>query len=310
VKNPSPAAARDLSSLDDLGALWLFVRVVEARSFTRAARLAGTTTSAVSKRMASLEARLGLRLLQRTTRAAAPTEAGLVLYQRSLGLLAEASATEDAVLAFRGKLVGTLRVSAAVTFGQTHIFPLVARFLELHPAVRVSLSLSDRSVDLVAEGIDVAVRAGRVVDSSLMSRKLAPDRRVVCATPQYLERFGTPRVPGDLRDHACLRHPLMLRSGGWPFVMPMGEITVAVNGRLDLDNVGSLREAALASMGLALIPAYAVGTDLREGRLRTVLDEFIPEAQPFRALWVAGRQPLAYVQAFVEYLARELPPRL
>jgi len=268
------------------------------------------TTSAVSKRLASLEATLGVRLLERTTRTVAPTQAGLVLFQRSHALLAEAAAAEDAVSAFRGQLVGTLRVSAPVTFGHAHVLPLVLRFLALYPAVRVSLSLSDASVDLVADGIDVAIRAGRIDDSSLLSRKLGPDRRIVCATPTYLARHGTPSAPADLRDHACLRHPRMLPVGGWSFATPGGLITVPVTGPLEVDNVAALREAALASLGLALIPSYAVGADLREGRLRAVLQEHMPEAAPFRALWVAGRQPRPVVPTFVEFLAQELPRRL
>jgi DNA-binding transcriptional LysR family regulator len=306
---PSRPSRTD-ASLGDLAALALFAQVVDARSFTAAARRSGTTTSAVSKRVAGLERRLGVRLLERTTRRAAPTEAGLVLYDRCKHLLAEAADAQEAVAAFRGQLAGTLRVSTAVTLGQMHIVPLVIRFLTAHPELRIALSLSDRSVDLVADGIDVAIRSGRPADSSLMSRKVAPDRRVVCATPAYFERHSVPCAPVDLRDHQCLRHPLMLPAGGWAFVTPEGPVTVPVAGALEVDNVSALREATLAGLGVALLPHYAVVADLRARRLVAVLDRFLPEPSPFRALWVAGKNPATRVQTFVAFLAKELPRRL
>jgi len=168
----------------------------------------------------------------------------------------------------------------------------------------------DRSVDLVADGIDVAVRAGRQVDSSLMSRKLAPDRRVLCGTPAYFERHRTPHAPAELRDHQCLRHPLMLPAGAWAFVTPEGPMTVPVTGTFEVDNVGALREAALALLGIALVPHYAVAAEIKSGRLTCVLDSFLPRQAPYRALWVAGKNPVARVHAFVSFLALELPRRL
>ena len=178
------------------------------------------------------------------------------------------------------------------------------------PELTLRLSLSDESVDLIASGIDVAIRSGRIVDSSLVSRKLAGDRRVICATPAYLARHGTPRRPDDLREHRCLRHPLMAPSGAWTFITPEGPLTVPISGPLEVDHVGSLRDVALGSLGLVLLPAYAVTADLRAGRLVSLLDDFMPEAAPFRALWAAGKQPSLRVTAFVDFVAAELPKRL
>jgi DNA-binding transcriptional LysR family regulator len=296
--------------VDELGALALFSHVVEQRSFTGAARRSGTSTSAASKRIAGLEKRLGVRLIERTTRSAVATEAGLVFYERCQRVLAEAAAAEEAVSAYRGELVGTLRVSAPVTFGQMHIVPLVTAFLARHAELKLQLSLNDQSVDLIASGVDVAIRSGRLSDSSLMSRKLAADRRVICATPAYLADHGTPKHPHDLDEHRCLRHPLMAPSGAWTFITPEGPLTVPISGPLEVDHVGSLRDVALASLGLVFLPAYAVAADLRARRLISVLGEFMPDAAPFRALWAAGKQPSLRVTAFVDFLAAELPKRV
>lgn len=301
---------RGSALLDDLGALALFSEVVAKRSFTAVARRRAISTSAVSKRVAALEQRLGVRLLERTTRQAAPTEAGRVLYEHCQRLLSDAALAEEAVAAFRGRMVGTVRVSAPVTFGQMHIAPLVTQFLASHPELRVALSLSDTNVDLIASGFDLAIRSGKVTDSSLLSRKLAPDRRVVCASPAYLARHGTPRTPNDLLTHRCLRHSLMVPAGGWTFALPEGPLTFPVTGPIEIDHVGSLRDAALASLGVVLLPAYAVIADLRAGRLVSLLGEFVPAAAPFRALWAGGKQPVARVAALIDFLAAELPKRL
>ena len=299
--------ARADSSLDDLGALSLFARVVDAGSFTAAARRNGTTTSAVSKRIAGLERRLGVRLIERSTRHAAPTQAGVVLYEHCQRLIAEARAAEEAVSAQRGELRGTIRASAPTTFGQMHVAPLVREFLEQHAQLRIVLTLNDRKVDLIAEGIDVVVRAGRVDDSSLIARALAPDRRVVCGTPRYFKRRGTPRVPKDLLQHACLKHPLMGSAHGWTFE---GALTVPVAGPLEVDNIAALREAVLADFGIVLIPEYAVAAEPASGALVSVLDAYVPACAPFRALWAAREHRPARLVALIEWLANKLPARL
>jgi DNA-binding transcriptional LysR family regulator len=304
------ALARPDSSLDDLGALSMFAQVVDSSSFTAAARRNGTTTSAVSKRIAGLERRLGVRLIERSTRHVAPTQAGIVLYEHCQRLIAEARAAEEAVSAQRSELRGTIRASAPTTFGQMHVAPLVREFLEQHAQLRVVLTLNDRKVDLIAEGIDVVVRAGRVDDSSLIARALAPDRRVVCGTPRYFKRRGTPRAPKDLLQHACLKHPLMGSAQGWTFETASGAATVPVNGPLEIDNIAALREAALADFGIALIPEYAVAAELASGALLSVLDAYVPASPPFRALWAAREHRPARVVALIEWLANKLPARL
>ena len=302
-------AAHD-ASLDDLAALQLFAQVVDSGSFTAAARRMGTTTSAVSKRIASLERLLGVRLLERSTRHALPSEAGLVLYEHCQRLLEGARAAEEAVAAHRGELHGSIRVSAPVTFGQMHVAPLVCAFLSQHAGVRILLSLNDRKVDLISEGIDLSIRAGKVEDSSLISRAIAPDKRVICGSPRYWKRHGTPRVPADLAKHECLKHSLMATAQGWTLRTSDGPLTVPVSGRLEIDNIGALRDAALAGFGVALVPEYAIAAELRAGKLVSVLDEYLPDSPPFRALWVAGKHRPARLLALVEWLASELPKRL
>lgn len=302
--------SRAEATLDDLGALALFAQVVDAGSFTAAARRNGTTTSAVSKRLAGLERRLGVRLIERSTRQVSPTQAGVVLYEHCQRLIAEAHAAEEAVAAQRGELRGTIRASAPVTFGQMHVAPLVCAFLEQHPQVRIVLTLTDRKVDLIAEGMDLVVRAGRMEESSLIARALGPDQRVLCGSPRYFKRHGTPRVPSDLLQHVCLKHPLMGTAQGWKFETSSGEVTIPVSGPLEIDNIAALREAALASFGIAMVPQYAIAAEVAAGKLVTVLDPYMPPTPPFRALWAAREHRPARVMALVEWLASELPGRL
>ena len=160
------------------------------------------------------------------------------------------------------------------------------------------------------EGMDVVVRAGRMEESSLIARALGPDHRVLCGSPKYFKRRGTPRVPNDLLQHACLKHPLMGTAHGWIFDTPSGSVTVPVSGPLEIDNIAALREAALAGFGIAMVPQYAIAAEVAAGKLVTVLDPYLPECPPFRALWAARDHRPARVVAFVEWLASQLPSRL
>ncbi len=292
---------RSLDALAAMAEIGVFVRVVEARGFASAARTLGTTTSAVSKSIGRLEAALGTRLLHRTTRRLGLTESGATFYQRCLRILAEVEAAEEAVSQLQREPRGTLRVSAPMSFGQLHVAPLVPEFLARHPDVRIELALADRMVDLVEEGFDLAIRIGRLADSSLVARRLAPSRRVVCGAPAYLERRGVPQEPHDLVQHDCLVYTYQTEPA-WTLRDGPKEIRVVVSGRLRANNGDVLRAAALAGAGLALLPTFIVGDDLRAGTLRTVLDDYECTETAIYTVHPSGRNPPPKVRAFVDFL--------
>jgi len=295
--------------MDRLGGMAVFAKVVETGSFSAAARALGLSKSAVSKQVAALEARLGARLLNRTTRTLSLTDPGLAFHDRAVRILAEAEEAERAVSLLQSEPRGLLRVNAPVTFGVEHLAPLVARLMARHPELQVDLTLEDRMVDLVAEGHDVAVRIGRPADSSLIARKLAPSRRVVVASPDHVARHGAPQRPEDLRDHPCLRYAYMLRGDEWALCGPGGrEATVRVGGRLRANNGDALRCAAEAGLGVALMPTFIVGESLRAGRLVRLLPGWSDEEGVVCAVWPTSRFLSPKVRALVDFLAEALGP--
>ena len=302
-----PASRRRLDDLDEMLA---FVRVVERGSLSAAARALGMTTSAISKRIAAIEAKLRTQLLRRTTRKLSTTEAGQALYARLQRVLAELADAEREVIGLGGGLRGVVRVSASMTFGHLHLAPLVADFLLDNPELRVELRLSDRFVDVVGEDFDVAIRIGRLVHSSLVARKLAPDVRVVCAAPAYLKARGEPRTPADLASHNCMRHVYGDATSTWSFDGPDGPVHVIVQGTLHVNHTGAIREATLRGLGVALLPMFAVADDVRSGALTTVLHDYRPSDTAIYALMPQGSHPTAKVRALVNFLAARLPARL
>ncbi len=288
----------------------VFVRVVEARSFTGAARKLSTTTSAVSKRVAQLEDRLGVRLLERTTRKVALTEAGTTFYDRCVRILAEVEDAELAVTSLSGEPRGTLRVSAPVIFGEMHVAPLVPDFLARHPHVSLDLSLSDRFVSLLDEGFDLAIRIGQLGDSSLVARRLGRVRVLVCASPSYLAKRGTPKVPMDLVSHNCLRYSLVTSNREWSFRTASGHVSVPVTGNFLSNHGGAMGEAALAGLGIARLPDFIVAAAVKRGALKTVLDDCPSSDGGVFAVHPAGRHPPPKITAFVGFLADRLPGRL
>ncbi len=300
-------------SLDDLQAMAVFARVVEAGSFTAAARSLDTTTSSVSKRVARLEERLDVRLLERTTRALAPTEAGLVFFERCALILRDVDEAEIAVTQLGGAPRGTLRVSALPALGEEHLGPLLGAFSAAYPELRVDIDLSDRKVNLIEDGYDVALRGmelGASPDSSLIARKLASVRGVICAAPSYLARRGVPRTLDDLADHDCLHFSPIPLQKEWSFETPEGPRSVPVTPRLQINSTVALRAAAIAGCGLLRTTHLAVSVAIRDGALVPVLEELSPVQFGLFAVHPAGKQALPKVRAFVDFLVEELSPRL
>jgi DNA-binding transcriptional LysR family regulator len=292
--------------MDRLAAMEAFVRVAEARSFSEAARRLGQSKSVVSRQVAALEEELGARLLTRTTRSLALTEAGRTYFERAARILADVDEADASVSLLAGAPRGRLRVNAPMSFGFLHLAPQLPLFMERYPEVEVDMAMNDRMVDLVEEGFDVAVRiTGRLPDSSLVARKLAPVRMAIVASPDYLARRGEPASPEELAGHDCL----LYTSDQWQLTGLDGKPRpVHVRGRLRANNGDALRAAALAGLGLALLPTFIVGRDLQDGTLVPVLCNHIPCQSTLYAVYPEVRQLSPKVRAFVDFLAAQLGP--
>jgi DNA-binding transcriptional LysR family regulator len=281
----------------------VFRAVAELGGFARAARSLRLSNAAVSKHVAALERELGVRLLHRTTRAVTLTSVGRAYLERGARILDELAALEADVRADRDQPRGTVRVTAPSAWGVVALAPALPRLFRRWPALEVELSLTDRWVDLVEEGYDVALRGAiQLPDSSLVAVPVARYPRVLVAAPSYLRKRGVPRRLADLADHRCLRHASVRDHGGWTMTGPDGEETVVVRGPLSVDNSLGLRHALLAGAGIALTPMFVVEEDVREGRLRTVLPEWRAEELVLSAVYPASRGLAAGVRAFVDFV--------
>ncbi|MBF0374852.1 MAG: LysR family transcriptional regulator [Alphaproteobacteria bacterium] len=295
--------------MDRLTSMEVFARVVEAHGFSAAARELGISKSAVSKIVAQTEERLGARLLNRTTRRLSPTAAGTAFYERCLRVMAEAEEAELAVTSLQAEPRGVLKLNAPMSFGILHLAPALPDFMARFPDVTVDLTLNDRMVDLVDEGFDLAVRIARLTDSSLVARRLAPSRRVWCASPEYFGRHGTPARPADLAGHDCLIYTYTTSGDEWRWRGPAGEGSVRLKGSLRANNGQVLHAALLAGRGIAPMPTFMVGPDLRAGRLQAVLTEYEEEGASVHAVWPSARLVSTKVRVFVDFLATRFGPR-
>ena len=294
-----------MERLDDLT---LFLRVLDQGSISAAARSLDLSPAVASQRLARLEKELGVRLLHRTTRRLHPTPEGLALAEQGRGLLEDLDALVGS-LRQSGELVsGTLTVTTSATFGRLHLSPLLLEFMALHPRVRVHVDLNDRVVDLVTAGFDLAVRVGALADSTLVARRLAPNQRVLVASPHYLALRGSPRVPADLAQHDCL---ILTGANGRQDRWAMGdgqggETTVQVQGRLESNFGELLRDAAVAGSGIALHSTWHVADDLKAGRLQVLLPDYPLSATGIWAVMPQRRLVPPRVRAFVDFLADRL----
>jgi len=283
----------------------VFAKVVESGSFTGAAQRLGISASMVSQHVKELEERLAVRLLNRTTRKVSVTEVGRAYYERCTRLLADLEEIEHAVSDMHAAPRGELRINATPSFGILHLAPAIADFTARFPAISVELTLSERPVDLIAEGFDVAVRVEEMPDSSLIARQLAPCRMVVCGAPSYLERHGMPRTPADLTAHNCLTAAgnVLPYYRAWHLTAADGSaLNISPIGNLRTNSGAVLKVAALAGHGLVCLPTYFVGDALQSGRLVTVLDDYIAPPLTLRALYPHNRHLSAKVRAFVDFL--------
>lgn len=289
--------------MDRFQALRVFAQVVESGSFAKAAERLDLSTSAISRHVAELEAHLRTRLLNRTTRRISLSESGRALYERAVQLLADLEEAEQEAAQAAVVPRGTIKLTTSVAFGVRHIAPAIAAFAARHPEVGFDVSLSDRTVDLVEEGFDLAVRIGALGSENLVARRLAETRLLPCAAPSYLAAHGTPRVPEDLERHNCLTYEYESPRNQWRFRDSSGrERLVRVSGRVNSNNSELLAEAAAQGVGIAFAPGFVLGPALRAGRLVPVLPEFEPPALPIYAVYPSRKHLSAKVRLFVEFL--------
>ena len=291
--------------MDRLAAMETFVRVVETGSFSAAARTLNVGQPAVSKTIAQMEARLGVRLLMRSTRGLSPTEAGQSFYDRARRAIEEADEAELVARGAGAGLTGRLRVCAAVTFARLHVIPCLPKFLAAHPGLTMDVVLDDRIIDLVEEGIDVALRMGSLEDSSsLTARKVASVPHHVVGTQAYFTRSGIPVTPAELTAHEAV---IYAREGGtWRFRQGSTEVSVSVSGPLRVNAAEGVRAAVLANMGLAIVSAWMFSPELASGDVRAVLTDWSLPLLDLWAVYPMGRMPTAKARAFAAFVEAEL----
>lgn len=303
--------------MDRLQAMQTFVRVAEAGSFSVVARELGATQSAISKQVAGLEQALGARLLSRTTRSLKLTEEGQRYFEQARRLVAEIAEAESVVRGASQALTGWLRVAASVGFGRMTLLPVVQRFLSEHPGVRVDLRLNDGFVDLVEEGIDLAVRVGELADSSLVARRVGHIRRLLVASPDYIRRHASGpdslRHPGDLQQHNCIVYTELATRNEWRFTagpdvgVPLGESrSVRVGGNLQTNSSEVVRAAVIEGMGIGYAPVWLFGKELADGQVCALLPGWLAPQLPMHLVCPLGRRHSAKVRAFGDLVAAAL----
>lgn len=286
-----------------------FARVVSAGSYAEAARRMGLTRSAVSKAVTELEQILGVRLLDRTTRRVTPTEAGRAYYERVTSILADVESTESAVSRLHDEPKGLLKINAPMSFGTLYLGPAIAEFMVAYPDLRIELILNDRFIDPIEEGVDVTVRIGALPDSSLIARKLAPARRVLAASPDYLKAHGTPKSLDDLVHHRALTFGHSQTAQRFELTQGAEALSVPVTSCMCSNNGDVLRAAALHGNGIVLLPTFLVGPDITAGKLRIVLPDHAPTGLDIYAVYAPNRYLAAKTRVFIDFLVDRFGPR-
>lgn len=296
--------------MDRLAAMETFVGVIEAGSFSAAARRLNLGQPAVSKSVAQIEERLGTRLLLRSTRGLTPTDAGQRFYEHAKRAIEEADEAEQAARDSSEGLTGRLRVSAAVTFARLHILPALKTFMDRHPQLEIDIALDDRNIDLLEEGTDVALRMGALDDSSMTARRIGRSPRLVVGTPSYFALAGVPRAPADLSGHQAIVYSQ--RGGGesWSFRQGSTEVAVVVSGRVRVSAAEGIRTAVLSDMGLAVASRWMFAPELDDGRVQAVLTDWTLPPIDLWAVFPSGRLVTAKARAFVAFVEEVLagPP--
>lgn len=294
--------------MNHINDMLIFAQVVKEKSFTAAASRLKVSKSRISKSVSRLESVLGVRLLQRSTRRLSLTEVGEAYFEHCDRILEELSLAEDTINRLHLEPRGTLKISSSVAFGTLHVAPALPEFMALYPDLSVDLTISDRFVDLVEEGYDLALRITAEPGLNLVARKLAPIRRKICASPSYLASRGTPMAPGELKQHNCLDYSYMSSGGYWRLCGPNGDITVPVSGTLRMNDDEALSQAVLGGVGLALLPTFIVGKELQAGKLVEVLPGYVPIERFLYAVHLPNRHLPLKTRVFLDYLLARFGP--
>jgi DNA-binding transcriptional LysR family regulator len=290
--------------MDKLTSLRAFVKVVETANFSEAGRRLRISRSAVSKYVAELEQDLGVQLLSRTTRRVMPTENGQTYYERAIAILADLDAADQAVTQSQAKPRGLLRVNAPMSFGTMQLGPAIAEFMKLYPDLQIQLALSDEHVDPVQDGLDVTLRIAELESSSLIARKLMPIDRIVCASPEYLQKHGTPKHPSDLRNHACLTYGYLSTGNQWKLSGKDGDHWINPRWTLCANNAEVLRDAAVSGRGVAVLPVFIAEAALKSGELQSFLSDYKTPPLTLYAIYPPTRHLATKVRLFIDYLVK------
>ncbi|MDG4647028.1 LysR family transcriptional regulator [Roseibacterium sp. SDUM158017] len=289
--------------MDRLTEMEAFATVVDQGGFTDAAKKLGISKSAVSKHVSSLEARLGARLLNRTTRRVSPTEIGLAYYDRARRVLNDAGEADALVTAMQSAPSGTLRVSIATDFGVNHVSPILGRFLHQYPDITVNMELNNRYVELISEGFDMAIRVGELEDSSLRARKICETHKRMIGSPAYFQTYGRPARIDDLNDHKLLHYSNASSSNAWKITAPSGEQRqVRTGGWLTVNDGQSLLNAAIGGLGIAYLPSFLYAEAMREGLLEDAIPDLPFEVLGIYAVYPPGRFIQPKVRSFIDFL--------
>jgi DNA-binding transcriptional LysR family regulator len=289
--------------MDRVTAVALFARIVETGSFSKAAGEFGITQPTATKAVAAMEQRLGARLLHRTTRGVSPTEVGALYYDKCKAIATEIEAADNLATLMQSGVGGTLRVSTSVAFGRRVLVPLAMHYMRQHPSLTVDLSFDDRYVNLVEQGVDLAIRMGRLADSSLGARYLGHNPWVMVAAPAYLEAHGTPKAPQDLSRHACLIYSTVQGDDRWMLTNPDGkEQWVPVRGPLRSNNLSAVLVAAREGFGIAILPCYVARESLADGSVKPILERHILPTQEIHAVFPSPKLVPGKVSSFIDHL--------
>jgi len=300
--------------MDRITGVQLFIRIVETGSFSKASVDLGVTQPTATKHVAAVEARLGARLLNRNTRGVSATEIGALYYEKCKAIQRELEEADNLASLLQARVGGQLRISTSVAFGRRVLTPLVLQFMRAHPEVSIDVSFDDRYVNLVEQGIDVAIRMGRLADSSLGARYLGMNPWVMVASPAYLKQHPAPKTPDEVAQHACLIYSSVQGDDRWHFTAPASkagsvETAVPVRGPLHSNNLSVLLAAAREGMGLAILPWYVAGTSVRERVVQPLLTEFALPAQEMHAVFPSPKLVPSKVTTFIGFLQEQFTPQ-